>query len=175
MVITRSGEHVTVTANDEDGSNDVAPDSHSIPQDSPEDAIQEGFGKISLFRSDEDTETQDEEEAKEIDLDSETKHSKPGAQRFSPLLPNFTPDTQVNECTTPKRMFRRRASSKLHSSPDSDSKSDGSPPKHVQFIDEPHSACVIESHKTALHNPRASEKRKEHAQEVLEFHGESCE
>ncbi|KAL5485014.1 hypothetical protein ACEPAI_7656 [Sanghuangporus weigelae] len=160
MVVTRSGEHVTVTANDGDGSNDVVPDSH-IPQDSlgdDEDAIQEGFGKISLFRNDEDTETQDEEEAKEIDLDSETMHN-----------------TQENECMTPKRTLRRRASSKLHPSPESNSKSDGSPPKHVQFIDEPRPSCVIESHKTALHNPRASEKRKEHAQEVLEFHGESCE
>ncbi|KAL5507080.1 hypothetical protein ACEPAH_6536 [Sanghuangporus vaninii] len=161
MVVTRSGEHVTVTANDEE-SNDVAPDSLSIPQDSPgddEDAIiQEGLGKISLFHSDEDTGMDDEEEVKENELDSETMHN-----------------TQVNECMTPKRMFRRRASSKLHPSPDSNSKSDGSPPKHVQFIDEPRPACVIESHKTALHNPRASEKRKEHAQEVLEFHGESCE
>ncbi|OCB86794.1 hypothetical protein A7U60_g5967 [Sanghuangporus baumii] len=161
MVVTRSGEHVTITANDEGGSNDVAPDSYSNPQGSPgddEDAIQEGFGKISLFRSDEDAGTDDEEEVKENDLDSETMHN-----------------TQVNECMTPKRMFRRRASSKLHPSPDSNSKSDVSPPKHVQFIDEPRPACMIESHKTALHNPRASEKRKEHAQEVLDFHGKSCE
>ncbi|THH06524.1 hypothetical protein EW145_g4023 [Phellinidium pouzarii] len=94
---------------------------------------------------------------------------------------DLDPETARNTVANEKV---RRMPSSWHSRSSPSLSPSRSPNKHVGFADEAHHARVLDGHKSLLHtdkmlagtpDPRASQKTKTHAKELLSFHGELSE